>query len=61
LLLALLRVREALVAGVPARRVGWVGRSGQRLRWDGDYWRCPATGAAYREIGQDVLEEVVPR
>jgi len=41
-----------LVVGVPARRIGWVGRSGVRLveRADspGD-WLCPRTGALYRE------------
>lgn len=43
----------ALVAGVPARRIGWVGRAGVRLEKvsDGDtpVWRCPQTGACYTE------------
>jgi UDP-2-acetamido-3-amino-2,3-dideoxy-glucuronate N-acetyltransferase len=40
----------ALVAGVPARRIGWVGRAGQRLTVDGPgYWRCPQTGELYHE------------
>jgi UDP-2-acetamido-3-amino-2,3-dideoxy-glucuronate N-acetyltransferase len=40
----------ALVAGVPARRVGWVGRAGSRLVADGaGRWRCPETGERYRE------------
>ncbi|OII59870.1 N-acetyltransferase [Streptomyces sp. CC53] len=42
----------ALVAGVPARRIGWVGRSGVRLveREDGTgVWDCPQTGAVYEE------------
>ncbi|TDD15929.1 N-acetyltransferase [Actinomadura sp. KC06] len=40
----------ALVAGVPARRIGWVGRSGARLTQlpDGT-WQCPRTGALYIE------------
>jgi UDP-2-acetamido-3-amino-2,3-dideoxy-glucuronate N-acetyltransferase len=40
----------ALVAGVPARRVGWVGRAGARLQEDssGD-WVCPLTGEKFRE------------
>ncbi|WUH98676.1 N-acetyltransferase [Spirillospora sp. NBC_00431] len=40
----------ALVAGVPARRIGWVGRAGARLaqRPDGT-WECPRTGARYAE------------
>lgn len=40
----------AIVAGVPARRVGWVGRAGVPLRERADgRWECPATGALYRE------------
>ena len=39
-----------LVAGVPARHLGWVGRAGVRLLADGDEaWRCPTTGERYRE------------
>ncbi len=45
----------ALVAGVPARRIGWVGRHGVRL--DADL-SCPATGQRYRLSGHDGLEEV---
>jgi UDP-2-acetamido-3-amino-2,3-dideoxy-glucuronate N-acetyltransferase len=42
----------ALVAGVPARRIRWVGRAGLPLEpdgssGDGDYWRCPQTGERY--------------
>jgi UDP-2-acetamido-3-amino-2,3-dideoxy-glucuronate N-acetyltransferase len=56
----------ALVVGVPARQVGWVGRSGVRLvvRAGGaGEWECPRTGAVYRERadgpgGQAVLDEV---
>jgi len=40
----------ALVAGVPARRIGWVGRAGQRLTAAGPgRWRCPQTGEFYDE------------
>jgi acetyltransferase-like isoleucine patch superfamily enzyme len=41
---------HALVAGVPARRIGWVGRTGQRLqeREDG-MLVCPDTGDRFRE------------
>ena len=40
----------ALVVGVPARRIGWVGRAGRPLAAKGDgVWVCPATGAEYRE------------
>lgn len=38
---------HALVAGVPARRMGWVGRAGVPLVADGDQWVCPSTGARY--------------
>lgn len=38
----------ALVAGVPARRIGWVGRAGKRLDDAGDgSWTCPDTGERY--------------
>jgi UDP-2-acetamido-3-amino-2,3-dideoxy-glucuronate N-acetyltransferase len=42
----------ALVAGVPARRIGWVGRAGSRLVALGDVaWGCPKTGERYEEVG----------
>lgn len=39
----------ALVAGVPARQLGWVGKAGVRLEQTADpsVWRCPASGAEY--------------
>ncbi len=41
----------ALVAGVPARRIGWVGRAGERLSDEGNgMWRCPRTDEIYREL-----------
>jgi UDP-2-acetamido-3-amino-2,3-dideoxy-glucuronate N-acetyltransferase len=41
-----------LYAGVPARRIGWVGRAGVTLVADGaGRWRCPETGEAYTESG----------
>jgi acetyltransferase-like isoleucine patch superfamily enzyme len=40
----------AMVVGVPARRVGWVGRAGVRLVDKGaGRFECPETGAAYFE------------
>lgn len=43
----------ALVAGVPARRIGWVGESGHPLSEDGPgRWICPVSGTAYEEIEQ---------
>jgi acetyltransferase-like isoleucine patch superfamily enzyme len=41
----------ALVAGVPARRIGWVGPAGRRLEpaaGEGR-WSCPVTGAMFVE------------
>jgi UDP-2-acetamido-3-amino-2,3-dideoxy-glucuronate N-acetyltransferase len=41
----------ALVAGVPARHIGWVGKAGEPLTEEGDgKWRCPRTGEMYREV-----------
>ena len=45
----------ALMAGVPARRIAWMGRHGEKL---GPDLVCPATGRRYREIGPDQLEEI---
>jgi acetyltransferase-like isoleucine patch superfamily enzyme len=40
----------ALAVGVPARRVGWVGRAGVPLLGTADgVWRCPRTGERYVE------------
>ena len=47
---------HAAVAGVPARRIGWVSHAGVRL---GPDLTCPRTGQRYRETGPDRLEEVI--
>jgi UDP-2-acetamido-3-amino-2,3-dideoxy-glucuronate N-acetyltransferase len=48
----------ALVAGVPARPVGWVGRAGRRLdQVDERTLVCPVTGTKYR-LAADHLEEL---
>jgi acetyltransferase-like isoleucine patch superfamily enzyme len=50
----------ALMVGVPARRIGWVGRAGVPLAQDGDdpeLWVCPTTGAQYRQVNDNQLEE----
>ena len=40
----------ALVAGVPARRIRWVGRAGVPLEeTDDGRWRCPRTGQLHEE------------
>lgn len=46
----------ALVAGVPARRIGWVGRAGVPLEADGSDWRCPITGGSYGLDGEVMVE-----
>ena len=41
---------HALVVGVPARRIGWMSRHGERLRFTGEAngeAACPATGERY--------------
>ncbi len=42
----------ALVAGVPAKRRGWVGRAGQPLRFEDPLWVCPQTGERYEESNE---------
>ncbi len=47
----------ALMAGVPARQIGWVGRHGYRLREqnaDG-HWICPESGWRYKMVAQGIL------
>jgi acetyltransferase-like isoleucine patch superfamily enzyme len=39
---------HALVVGVPARQIGWVSKSGHRLREEGDgTWVCDTSGQRY--------------
>lgn len=45
----------ALVAGVPARFMGWVSRAGERL---GDDLVCPRTGEAYRLDDENRLHPI---
>ncbi|AGZ41460.1 acyltransferase [Actinoplanes friuliensis] len=48
----------ALVVGVPARRIGWVGRAGRPLVAKGDgAWVCPETGAGFTETGGLLTED----
>ena len=46
----------ALMAGVPARRIGWMSHDGERL---GSDLLCPRSGRRYREIAPDRIEEIV--
>lgn len=48
----------ALVVGNPARRIGWVGKTGHRLIPAGEnMWACPDTGAKFIQNSQDLLIE----
>ncbi|HET8897143.1 MAG TPA: DapH/DapD/GlmU-related protein [Protaetiibacter sp.] len=51
---------HALVAGVPARRIGWVGAAGVPLEQaaPGEPWICPQTGARYIETDGILNEEM---
>ncbi len=42
----------ALVAGVPAKRIGWMSQVGERL---GDDLVCPRTGERYEMVGEELI------
>lgn len=45
----------ALVAGVPAKRIGWVGEAGEKLEPQPDgTFKCPKTGEVYEEFGETI-------
>jgi len=44
------------MVGVPARRIGWMSRDGERL---GPDLVCPRSGRRYREIAPNRIEESV--
>ena len=46
----------ALVAGVPARQIGWVGKSGFKLKKSGDKFICPNTGQEYLLVDGELQE-----
>ena len=46
---------HAVVAGVPAKRIGWVSHAGERL---GPDLICPRTGRRYQETAADELIEI---
>lgn len=50
-----------LMAGVPARRIGWVGRAGVRLHRDPEdgSWVCPTTDERYVEADEVLTMERV--
>lgn len=45
----------AVMAGVPARRIGWVSHAGEIL---GEDLVCPREGRRYRQVSEDTLEEI---
>ena len=45
----------ALMAGTPAKRIGWMSKAGGRL---GDDLICPIAGVAYRQITPNKIEEM---
>jgi UDP-2-acetamido-3-amino-2,3-dideoxy-glucuronate N-acetyltransferase len=46
----------ALMAGTPARRIGWMSKEGGRL---GDDLVCPVDGTKYRQVSENQIEEIV--
>ena len=46
---------HALVAGVPARRIGWMSHDGERLN---DALECPVSGRRYALLDGNTLEEI---
>jgi UDP-2-acetamido-3-amino-2,3-dideoxy-glucuronate N-acetyltransferase len=46
----------ALVAGVPARLMGWVCRCGERLRFEGEAASCAGCGDRYRQLAAERIE-----
>lgn len=46
----------ALMAGTPARRIGWISKAGGRL---GEDLICPIDGTAYRQVTPNEIEEMV--
>jgi UDP-2-acetamido-3-amino-2,3-dideoxy-glucuronate N-acetyltransferase len=45
----------ALMAGVPAKRIGWMSRAGGRL---GPDLICPISGTRYRQTSPESIEEI---
>lgn len=46
----------ALMAGTPAKRIGWMSKAGGRL---GDDLICPIEGTAYRIVTPEKIEEII--
>jgi len=51
----------ALVAGVPAKRIRWVGKAGVPLEErEPGTWVCPRTGETYTQVHDTLTEAVAP-
>jgi acetyltransferase-like isoleucine patch superfamily enzyme len=49
----------ALVAGIPAKQMGWLGKSGVKLtKEDEGIYRCPKTGNKYKLVSPESLTEL---
>ena len=49
----------ALVVGNPARRIGWIGKTGHRLvPAANNSWTCPDTGELFQEVSENQLLEI---
>ena len=46
----------ALMAGTPAKRIGWMSKMGARMDKD---LICPIDGSSYREVAPNTLEEII--
>jgi acetyltransferase-like isoleucine patch superfamily enzyme len=47
----------ALVAGIPAKQIGWVGKSGYKLFESDGKFICPNSGAIYKLLNGHLVEE----
>lgn len=46
---------RALVAGMPARRLAWVGADGRRMKQEGDLWVDASSGGRFREEDERLI------
>jgi serine acetyltransferase len=52
----------ALMVGVPARRIGWVGPAGHRLQQTTTgAWQCPVTMKKFIEVSPDEISEEIEK
>jgi serine acetyltransferase len=52
----------ALMVGVPARRIGWVGPAGHRLQQATiGIWQCPVTNEKFVEVAPNEIREEIKK